>query len=397
MKLNIKIQIIYIVFLLSFVQIVAKAQEKRLSSAIGITFNLLHFPNVNYPLENKKPRNTIPSMGLLYNNNINNRFKLISNFSGSFKNFDKIHVLDQNKLNIDLLTGLSRNIFYDNNFINPYITVGFGINYFNNYISTNLPIGAGIEFQISSDINGQANILHWFSLSNREVAKTSIGLSLLGFLPNKNTKKDVEVKTNLFLAAKDSDGDGINDMEDACPIIPGILKYKGCPAAESSFGNITLLFYNNIKASYALNINTNHIKLQALHPSSSIKSKLKNLAILNSNEELKFHAKNIHFESGSDELKSESFQPLIKISEILKNNPSALIFIEGHTDNTGSDSLNSSLSLRRALAVKNFLSEKGINTERITATGYGDSFPLDSNDHSMGRQLNRRVEIKISN
>ena len=70
--------------------------------------------------------------------------------------------------------------------------------------------------------------------------------------------------------------------------------------------------------------------------------------------------------------------------------------IEGHTDNTGSEELNQSLSERRAMAVRDFLVEQGVNASSITVRGLGESEPVASNDTAVGRQLNRRVEMIVS-
>jgi outer membrane protein OmpA-like peptidoglycan-associated protein len=68
----------------------------------------------------------------------------------------------------------------------------------------------------------------------------------------------------------------------------------------------------------------------------------------------------------------------------------------GHTDNWGSAKYNMALSIRRAKAVKDYLSKNGIAESRIEAKGYGESRPLVSNDDEIdGREINRRVELKI--
>jgi outer membrane protein OmpA-like peptidoglycan-associated protein len=70
--------------------------------------------------------------------------------------------------------------------------------------------------------------------------------------------------------------------------------------------------------------------------------------------------------------------------------------IEGYTDSTGSADYNLGLSDRRANAVRSSLLDMGINSDRITTRGYGQESPVAGNDTAMGRQLNRRVEIILS-
>lgn len=70
--------------------------------------------------------------------------------------------------------------------------------------------------------------------------------------------------------------------------------------------------------------------------------------------------------------------------------------MEGHTDNVGGDEYNQRLSEQRAAAVRDFLVSQGLNTNAITARGFGKTQPVASNDNSAGRQANRRVEMVVS-
>jgi len=69
--------------------------------------------------------------------------------------------------------------------------------------------------------------------------------------------------------------------------------------------------------------------------------------------------------------------------------------IAGHTDARGSDAYNSKLSNQRAQSVMNYLTERGIAADRMSAKGYGESEPVADNETDEGRELNRRVELKI--
>lgn len=92
----------------------------------------------------------------------------------------------------------------------------------------------------------------------------------------------------------------------------------------------------------------------------------------------------------------ESFLPeLDKWADFFHANPQMNSEIYGHTDNMGSATYNQKLSENRARAVVNYLVEKGINPERLTARGFGESKPTATNDTQEGRQKNRRVEIKF--
>lgn len=81
---------------------------------------------------------------------------------------------------------------------------------------------------------------------------------------------------------------------------------------------------------------------------------------------------------------------------MLRQNSSIRVEISGHTDAYGHWQYNRTLSQKRAEAVKDFLTKKGIDPRRIKAVGYGESKPLATNDDEQeGRELNRRVEFKV--
>jgi outer membrane protein OmpA-like peptidoglycan-associated protein len=85
-----------------------------------------------------------------------------------------------------------------------------------------------------------------------------------------------------------------------------------------------------------------------------------------------------------------------KLVAFLKEYPQRKAVVEGFTDSTGSDSHNQELSGRRASAVRSALVDMGIGSERLDAHGYGEAYPVASNGNSGGRQMNRRVEIILS-
>jgi outer membrane protein OmpA-like peptidoglycan-associated protein len=81
---------------------------------------------------------------------------------------------------------------------------------------------------------------------------------------------------------------------------------------------------------------------------------------------------------------------------VLKEFPQRNALIEGHTDSTGSDAHNLALSTQRADAVRNALMQQGIAGTRVSSRGYGESTPVSDNNSAAGRQMNRRVEIVLS-
>ncbi len=151
----------------------------------------------------------------------------------------------------------------------------------------------------------------------------------------------------------DTDGDNVIDKDDLCPEEFGNKHNKGCPKTENTITEIE-------------------------------KTKIISLA------------KNIFFDSGKHSLRDSSKDDLDKIALILLANPNVKFIIEGHTDSGGKRLYNLYLSQKRADAVKNYLVSKGVKKENLTAIGFGFSKPKYNNFSVGGKQLNRRVEIKVN-
>lgn len=103
----------------------------------------------------------------------------------------------------------------------------------------------------------------------------------------------------------------------------------------------------------------------------------------------------VTFDVGSYTIKPAFRNTLDTVSASLQQYPDSLIDVYGHTDSTGSDSSNQLLSERRAEAVANYMSSRGVNSARIRWQGFGETAPIADNTTMEGRARNRRVEIKI--
>jgi outer membrane protein OmpA-like peptidoglycan-associated protein len=101
----------------------------------------------------------------------------------------------------------------------------------------------------------------------------------------------------------------------------------------------------------------------------------------------------INFETGKSDIKSESQKVIDEMAEMLKNNASLKVSIEGHTDNVGTPAANKTLSESRAKAVLNALVAKGIDKARLSSKGWGQEKPIEDNKTDDGKAKNRRVEI----
>jgi outer membrane protein OmpA-like peptidoglycan-associated protein len=96
------------------------------------------------------------------------------------------------------------------------------------------------------------------------------------------------------------------------------------------------------------------------------------------------------------ELSAEGMRTAQKLADVLLQEPQSAVMVEGFTDSTGSADHNLELSQRRAESVRNALIGMGVKSDKIVTRGYGEAFPVASNDNAGSRQLNRRVEIVLS-
>ena len=102
------------------------------------------------------------------------------------------------------------------------------------------------------------------------------------------------------------------------------------------------------------------------------------------------------FDTGRAELKPGSARDMSKLADFFKANPQRSALVEGFTDSVGGEAANQELSNRRADAVRSALVGMGVARERIEVRGYGEAFPVAGNDNASGRQMNRRVEVVLS-
>jgi outer membrane protein OmpA-like peptidoglycan-associated protein len=105
--------------------------------------------------------------------------------------------------------------------------------------------------------------------------------------------------------------------------------------------------------------------------------------------------KNVFFDVNKAELKPESMIELDKVVQLLKENPTIKIEIDGHTDNVGKPADNLTLSNNRAKAVINYFLYKGVAADRLSSKGFGETKPVADNTSEQGRAKNRRTELKV--
>ena len=110
-------------------------------------------------------------------------------------------------------------------------------------------------------------------------------------------------------------------------------------------------------------------------------------------EKITLRMNNIFFDFDKATLRSESYHELNRWVDVLKKYPDLKAEIHGHTCSIGTETYNQGLSERRAAAVVNYLVSQGIDRNRLTMKGYGETMPVASNKTQEGRELNRRVEV----
>lgn len=104
---------------------------------------------------------------------------------------------------------------------------------------------------------------------------------------------------------------------------------------------------------------------------------------------------NVTFATDSSDLSPAFFDVLNSVGKVLGEFEQTVVEVAGHTDSTGSESYNQSLSERRASSVSSYLKSQGVISQRLIVVGMGESYPVADNNSASGRQANRRVEITM--
>jgi len=196
-------------------------------------------------------------------------------------------------------------------------------------------------------------------------------------IPDKDDKCPNEAGLASLDGCPDADGDGVPDGEDECPNEAGPAENKGCPWPDSDGDGV----------------------LDKDDKCPDVPGTVANDGCPEVTEEvqkqLNEYARTINFDTGKSSIKAESTSVMVDIIQILNEYPNAKFTVEGHTDSVGSEKLNKSLSESRALSVKEFLVDKGIQEFRLSAVGFGEEKPIATNNTRAGRAENRRVEINL--
>ncbi|WP_437679231.1 OmpA family protein [Sorangium sp. So ce131] len=182
----------------------------------------------------------------------------------------------------------------------------------------------------------------------------------------------------------DRDDDKIYDIDDRCPDVPGessaVAEKNGCPADTDGDGVPNAADACPYERGRPSEDRATHGCPFAVRIEGS------QIVIL----------QQVQFALGRAEIEPESFELLSEVAAVLQEHPEiARVAVDGHTDNSGTDRANLSLSQRRALAVVAWLTAHGIDARRLEARGFGARRPIADNRAAEGRARNRRVEFQI--
>ncbi|MBM7114307.1 tandem-95 repeat protein [Archangium primigenium] len=191
-------------------------------------------------------------------------------------------------------------------------------------------------------------------------------------------------------APVDSDGDGLLDAQDKCPLEAedkdGFEDEDGCPDPDNDKDGIPDTSDRCPNEPETIN---------GVKDEDGCPDQGKAMVVIQGNKILILEK--VYFATNKDVILPRSFNLLQQVAAVLRANPQIeKVRVEGHTDSQGSDAKNLDLSQRRANNVRRRLVEQEkIGAERLEATGYGETRPVDSNLTSKGRENNRRVEFTI--
>jgi OOP family OmpA-OmpF porin len=178
---------------------------------------------------------------------------------------------------------------------------------------------------------------------------------------------------------RDADGDGVLDRDDKCVDVAGVAPH-GCPADSDGDG-----FVDSQDKCPNEPENKNGFEDNDGCPDEIPEQVKKFTGVI----------KGIEFELNKAEIRPMSRPLLDEAAAVLNQHPTLKVMITGHTDSRGAHQHNIDLSRRRAEAVKTYLMDRGVDAERVLTRGEGPDSPISDNTTAAGRQMNRRIEFQI--
>ncbi len=354
-----------------------------------------------------------PGLALHFQNNLSKRFDYTISLAGAFLEFpgeksgatneDDKQLLLENDFSIRARLLQSPALF------NPYILAGIGWSQYDNRLALYAPTGAGVQVNITPDLFLLVNTQYRIRVTSLQHGHFFHSIGIAGAISRKRIVQAQPQPIPLPVVKKviqsDSDGDGILDSLDACPQIPGVAQFKGCPVPDRDGDGIYdaddacpdvkgIIEYKGCpmpdKDMDGVADSLDNCPELA---GSAVNGGCPETAVLRSI--FNWAAQNIFFENDSHRLLPRSFTALDSVAYLMKKYPIIQLTIEGHTDNVGGVQYNQTLSEKRAGAVWQYLAKAGIDTQRLKAVGYGQQQPVADNNTAEGRAMNRRVVLNM--
>ena len=321
--------------------------------------------------------------------------------------------------NLQAKYALRRLFTTESGWFDPYIKVGGGYTAYESRFDDKeggfkALAGGGINFWFTDHlgVNLQTGYHHGFQKNGTDYFQHSAGIVIKfgskdtdkdGIPDNKDACPEV-AGLKEFNGCPDTDGDGIADKDDACPEVAGPKEFNGCPdtdgdgiADKDDKCPDVAGPAENSGCPWPDTDGDGVLDKDDLCPEVAGPASNKGCPEPNDDDQkrLNQYAKTILFDTGKATIKFESAEILNQIINVLKKFPNSRFRIEGHTDSTGKKAKNIELSQNRADAVKIYLIQGGIASDRLESKGYGPEKPIASNKNKKGRALNRRVEINL--
>ena len=370
---------------------------------IGFSGNLVDF-SASLPKIGKVD----PGFSIMFWNGLTNHLDYSLRYNGLFSNYQKVGTPFSDFTDYKNEAELSFHLkaLSDDHLFNPFLTAGIGLgNYAKKIFTPYAPVGLGLQINLASEgyIYLQGNYRLPIN-DNRLDKNTFFSLGVAQTIGRRERVADAPPPPPpvAVVEIKDTDNDGIADNADACPTQAGPRELNGCPdrdgdgiadkddACPDAAGPASL---NGCPDRDGDGVADKDDKCPTLAgPASNngcpvVKEEVK--------KRVDEAAKAIYFVTNGDKIEKRSLPALNQILTELNADNELKVDIDGHTDSQGGDDFNQGLSERRAAAVVNWLTEKGIDASRLKSSGYGETQPVADNGTAKGRQLNRRSEMKL--
>ncbi len=333
-----------------------------------------------------------------------------------------LHELDAS-LHVKMLT--------DKSFFTPYLKAGLGGSLWKDHFESFMPLGGGLQFKIAPDFFLLSELQYRVPVTQGANYHFLYNLGFAGSLGDKPKPVVKQAPPAPVVAPPpppaDADKDGIIDADDKCPAVPGLAKYQGCPVPDTDKDGIndeldkcpTVAGVAKYEGCPVPDTDNDGIKDDAdscvtvpglakyngcpipdtdgdgIDDEKDKCPTTPGIAELLGCPRPDFKAENVLFSSGKAVLVASGKKELDVIVDYLKQYTGFNVMAEGHTDNTGDEKFNQTLSEKRAAAAKDYLVSKGVDASRIATSGKGESEPVADNKTAEGRKKNRRVQFRI--